>query len=441
MIPARPDYLRMTDRPPGDDVWTAYFAGDCVYEPEAGAVEAAGESRWDGAARNGREGGPIGPDVVERATAADLSVVNLAAPVPADVDPIDRTGPTKRTGPETPTLLREAGFNVATLANDHSMDYGERGLERTIAACHESSLLTCGAGEGLEGAMAPVYLTVEGTSVAVFDFCERGFGVALDGGAGTAWISHPGARRRVAEEADRSDVVVVVAHGGVEYVPLPSTRRQEQLRAFADVGADLVVGHRPHVPQGWEVYEGTPIFYSLGDFLQRSERPATRWGLSISVEFAGATPVAVELVPTVHAGGSVRELARGSDRSDRLHHLHRLSAVTADRQALRAHWQEVAVRVFEQRYVDWLTAGTGGGLLETVRRPIRSLSGGERWAGEDRRDELLRLLNLVRNESHRDVIETALEVRAGDVEDRRTPEVRSAVRELLSQTDDRPAPG
>lgn len=173
-------------------------------------------------------------------TAADLSVVNLAAPVSTDADPIERTGPTRRTAPETPTRLREAGFNVATLANDHSMDYGERGLERTIDPYHGSSLLTSGAGDGVEDAMAPVYLTVEGTSVAVFDFCERGFGVAREGETGTAWISHPNARRRVAEEADRSEVVGVIARGGVEHVPVPSPRRQGQLREFAEVGADLV---------------------------------------------------------------------------------------------------------------------------------------------------------------------------------------------------------
>ena len=420
MTAAQSDYLRLTDRRTGGDVWTAYFAGDCVYDPSSG------------------DGEPIGSDVADRVTAADLSVANLAAPLPADAEPIERAGSTEETAAETPAVLREAGFNVAALANDHVMDYGEPGLERTISACHERSLLTCGAGGGVEDAMAPVYLTVDGTSIAIFDFCERAFGVAREGEAGAAWISDPAARERVAEEADRSEVVVVLAHGGAEYVPLPSPRRQAQLREFADVGADLVVGHRPHVPQGWEVYEGTPIFYSLGDFLaRRPGRPSTQWGLSLSVEFAGATPIAVELVPTVRANGAVRELGRGTDRSDRLHHLHRLSSVTADREALAAHWQEVAVRIFEERYADQLTAGTGGGLLATVRHPVRSLQGEERGPETVGGDELV-LLDLLRNESRRDVVETALEVRTGDVEDRRTPEVRSAVREFLSRTEDRP---
>lgn len=429
MTAAQSDYLRLTERRTGGDVWTAFFAGDCVHEHGGGT--GTGE---------GADGGetPIGSDVAERVAAADLSVANLAAPVPADAGAVERPGGPRGTSPETPALLREAGFNVATLANDHAMDYGEAGLERTITACHERSLLTCGAGVDREDATAPVYLTVDGTSIAIFDFCERTHGVAREDEAGTAWVSHPAARQRVAEEAERSDVVVVCAHGGAEYVPVPSPRRQAQLREFADLGADLVVGHGPHVPQGWEVDSGTPILYSLGDFLARGPgRARPRWGLSVAVEFAGATPVAVELVPTVLADGAVREMGRGSDRSDRLHHLHRLSTVTADRDALRAHWQEVAVRTFERRYADWLGGTDGGGLLETVRHPIRSLSDGERLAGGEGHDERV-LLDLVRNESHRDVVETALEVRTGDGTDRRSREVRETVQEFLARTADRP---
>ena len=419
MTAAQSDYMRLSDRRTGGDVWTAYFAGDAVLAPGAA------------------EGRPIGSDVAERVTAADLSVANLAAPLPADGGAAETAGPTRRTALETPALLRGAGFNVATLANDHVTDHGTAGLARTIDACHENSLLTCGAGDDIDDAMAPVYLTVDGTSVAIFDFCERAFGIARGGAAGTAWIGHPDARRRVAEEAERSEVVVVCAHGGTERVPFPSPRRQRQLREFADLGADLVVGHRPRVPQGWEVYEGTPIFYSLGDFLGGDA--ATRWGLSIAVEFAGATPVAVELVPTVLGDGAVREMARGADRSDRLHRLHRLAGVTADRETLCAHWQTAAVRVFEERYANRLAEGSGDGLLSSVRGPIRRL-GGNGDGGADRGsgyDEPSLLLNLLRHESHRDVIETALEVRAGDVEDRRTPEVRSTVEDLRGETAER----
>lgn len=432
MTAARPDYLRLTDRRAVDPAWRMFFAGDCVVERDVdGAVGAGGVA--------GEE--PIGPDVAGRATAAELSVAGLAAPVPSDAEPVDRTGPTRLTATRTPQLLRGAGFNVAGLANGHVMDYGARGLERTIDACHGSALLTCGAGEGTEDATAPVYLTVDGTSIAVFDFCERGFGTADEGEPGTAWISHPDARRRVAAEAARSAVVVVLAGGGVEFVPFPSPRRQARLREFADLGADIVVGHGTRVAQGWEVYEGTPIFYGSGDFLGGSDRQGRRGGLALSVEFTGATPVAVELVPTVEANGAVRELDRGSDRADRLHHLHRLADVAADHDALRAHWQEAAVRTFERRYADWLPAGTVDGLVQAVAHPIRSLRDGVGAPGRSRAAETRRLLALLGDESRRDVVETALGLRTGDVADRRTPDVRSTVDELLDPSADRPVPG
>lgn len=111
------------------------------------------------------------------------------------------------------------------------------------------------------------------------------------------------------------------------------------------------------------------------------------------------------------------------DPTSQLAYLHRTTEIIEDRASLQTHWQELAVRVFEQRYTDWLQTGVD----ETGT-----------WDATDHRTEMLTLLNIIRNESHRDVIETALSVKTGDSSDRRTPEIRQTVRELLSWTEDRP---
>ncbi|MCL7419188.1 MAG: hypothetical protein M8354_15330, partial [Halalkalicoccus sp.] len=126
----------------------------------------------------------------------------------------------------------------------------------------------------------------------------------------------------------------------------------------------------------------------------------------------------------------------GSRREERLTHLHRLSEIIADPDEYAAHWQEIAVRIFHQRYSGWLRRAAGGNPVALVRQPRQHLTQDGLWDGDARQDELLTLLNVVRNSSHRSVMETALAVETGTVPDLRTPEVERRVRELLSWTED-----
>lgn len=379
----------------------------------------------------------LAPGLRERVERADLAVVNLEAPIDPDCEPIEKSGPAKASAAGTAGTLKDIGVDAVTLANNHTMDYGEAGLRRTLRQCAKRDIATCGAGETRSAAMEPLRADLDGTSVAVFSFCEQEFGIADGNGAGTAWVSHPDARRRVAAEADESDVVVVVAHGGVEYVPFPPLSRQTQLRGFVEAGADVVVGHHPHVPQGWEVHQGSPIFYSLGNFrFEQPDREKTDWGLALDLTVEADEPTSVDLVPTEQRAGSVHEIDRERALDEHLQYLYQVTERTAEREQLRAHWQETAARLFEQRYTGWLRQGTGARLRDQLRDPGQHVSRDAVWDG-DRQDDMLVLLNVLRNESHRAVIETALGLKTGEREDVRTEEVRETVRELVQWTEDR----
>ncbi|WP_267642364.1 CapA family protein [Haloarchaeobius amylolyticus] len=402
-----------------DATWSLFAAGDVKYRD-----------------REARDA-PVAQPLSSRIRDADLSMVNLEAPVAGAGEPLGKSGPTLNVDRDVPDVLRAAGFDVATLANNHLMDYGAEGLRATTAACENVGLASCGAGESESAAMAPARFEVDGTSVAVFSFCEREFGIADGDEPGTAHLGSPGALERVA--ASNADVTIVAAHGGVEYVPFPPLHRQTRLREFVDAGADLVVGHHPHVPQGWEVYDDTPIFYSLGNFLfPMPERPKTQWSLAIEVAFDGDEPVAVDLVPTETVDETVDEAGDRVDPGNRLAYLHHVASLTADRDQLRAHWQEVAVAIFHQRYTRWLRTALAGDLVSQVRHPEQHFSPDTAWASDDQESQMLALLNLVRNRSHRSLMETALEVETGKREDHRTESVREHVRELVAETEDRP---
>lgn len=169
------------------------------------------------------------------------------------------------TPPSYARWLSQAGFTVMNLANNHAYDYGEQGLEQTIAALRGERLLYTGR---------PGQVTVQKVGQ---------IRVALVGFASYPWaasLTDIPAARRLVRKADRlADVVVVTMHAGAEGRDRQHVRRGTELflgenrgdvvrfaHAVVDAGADLVVGHGPHVLRGMEWYDGRLIAYSLGNF-------------------------------------------------------------------------------------------------------------------------------------------------------------------------------
>jgi poly-gamma-glutamate capsule biosynthesis protein CapA/YwtB (metallophosphatase superfamily) len=172
-----------------------------------------------------------------------------------------------RTPPRYAARLAEAGFTAVNVANNHSLDFGMEGLDNTLAALDNAGIQPVG------GERVAVF-TIEEKSVAV-----AGFSYSLR----TRYV-HPlrdveAAREIVAGLKNRYDLVVVSFHGGAEGARAMRVADTEEefmgeqrgnvvrfARAVVDAGADLVLGHGPHVPRAIEVYRGKLIAYSLGNF-------------------------------------------------------------------------------------------------------------------------------------------------------------------------------
>ena len=386
------------------------IAGDCIIPPGDPALR-------------------LGPDLEERIRSADLSVVNLEAPITNAPQAIEKSGPLKHSAPTTPRLLSDVGFDAVTLANNHIMDYGRPGLARTVEGCSEAGMSSTGAGNTLSQAFEPLVAECGGNTVSVLNLCEREFGIASDHSPGTAWIGHPSIESRIDSICSDSELVIVIVHGGIEYVPFPPIHLQDRFRSLIDRGVDVVIGHHPHVPQGWEAYHDGAIIYSLGNFLFRQAREQTRWGLTADLVLDEDGSAGIEIVPTILRDGTVVEM-EGALRRKHLEHLEQLSSLTQE--DLMAHWQAQAVRVFENRYAEWLTKGVGALPRQFLDHPSHVIDTCARW--DESADHLV-LLNLLRNESHQALIQTALEIKTGNRSDLRTPEVERTVTERLAWTD------
>lgn len=206
-------------------------------------------------------------DVLPGLRAADLRIVNCECALTDASAPAWKSGAVFKGRPAHVSGLTAVPFEVACLANNHVFDYGLRGFRETLDVLARNGLRTVGAGLTLKEALAPITVTVEGTRVSILNFGEGEDLTASRGGPGTCGWEVAELAARVRRAKTRGDFVVVVAHAGLEYVPFPPPYVVEAFRALSDAGADCVVGHHPHVPQGLEVRRGRLIAYSLGNFV------------------------------------------------------------------------------------------------------------------------------------------------------------------------------
>ena len=202
--------------------------------------------------------------VVQR---ADYSIVNLECPViSADSKPIVKHGPNLHCSRKGIEALKWAGFNCVTLANNHFLDYGVEGVKETVTTLDELRIDRVGGGMNLGEASKVLYKIIGNESFAVVNCCEHEFSIATDKTAGSNPLNPVSQFAVIREAKEQADYVLVIVHGGHEHFQFPSPRMQETYRFFIDAGADAVVNHHQHCFSGYEVYNGKPIFYGLGNF-------------------------------------------------------------------------------------------------------------------------------------------------------------------------------
>ncbi|MDE5413328.1 CapA family protein [Alkalihalobacterium chitinilyticum] len=167
--------------------------------------------------------------------------------------------------------LVNAGFDLVSLANNHTMDYREEGLLDTIKYLREYGIDFVGAGKNSEEAYASHTVVLNDQKVTFLAFSR-----VLPDVSWYATDTKPGIasgyqEERVIDIIEKekvdTDYVLVYMHWGIERANRPENYQRDYARKMIDAGADAVIGAHPHVLQGFEFYDGKPIAYSLGNFL------------------------------------------------------------------------------------------------------------------------------------------------------------------------------
>ena len=211
----------------------------------------------------------LAPEVLAFFHSADHTCANVEGALIDAVDDGSRGVFFHSMNPAATSVLQKMKADIWSIGNNHTMDAGRDGVISTRKIATELGCLAFGAGLNEVEASEPVYLEEAG-GIGMF-------GVSYMAECIPATATEPGIfrwddmdyiARRIREVKSRCRWCIVVAHGGEEFTSLPSPYTRDRYLKFLELGADVVVGHHPHVPENYELFEdGKAIFYSLGNFI------------------------------------------------------------------------------------------------------------------------------------------------------------------------------
>jgi poly-gamma-glutamate capsule biosynthesis protein CapA/YwtB (metallophosphatase superfamily) len=198
---------------------------------------------------------------------ADLVFGNLECPLSARGRPMSNDK-CYCASPEFGAALAEASFRVVSFANNHCMDYGETAFLDTLDLLRDNGIAVVGAGSSLQRARQAAVFDVDGLRIAFLGYSmvgpDRAF--AVDGESGAVPLNPLVAGQDIERIRLDVDLLILSIHWGDEIVARPSPRLVDIAHELIAAGADVILGHHPHVPGSVEIYRGKPILYSLGNF-------------------------------------------------------------------------------------------------------------------------------------------------------------------------------
>lgn len=171
-----------------------------------------------------------------------------------------------RVNPALAMALARAGVNVMTLANNHLLDCGRAGVVETLEALARANIAALGAGINTEAAHVPVIREVGGLRIGLLGYYWNSRCAARENLPGSAMDTPEALASDIGRLRGQVDRVVVTFHWGIPYEREPLPEDRAKARFAIDCGADVVIGHHPHVIQPIEVHRGRPIIYSVGNF-------------------------------------------------------------------------------------------------------------------------------------------------------------------------------
>ncbi|MFG6121497.1 CapA family protein [Thalassobacillus sp. B23F22_16] len=349
-------------------------------------------------------------DLANIISTADYSICNFEAPIEGVGYKRQKVGKHHFQRKSTISGLKHQGFDLLCLANNHIMDFGEKALQVTIQEAKNQGLDTIGAGKNFSEAYKPIVKTFNNIKVGFVNACEAQFGV-LDysshpGHSGYAWINHSTIDQQIMQLKMECDFIILLAHAGLEHYNIPQKEWRMRYKHLCELGVDVVIASHPHVPQGYEKFKNSLIFYSLGNFYFDSENFKMKQDNSFSVilDLQKGKEINFELVYHHKENGQLQLSPK--DKQVDLYHLNQMLNVNYEQLC-----EEMSVNIFNNKIRKNLVYSLvpftyNGELFSSAKLLIKKI------LGKQNNNKELLALHLLKNETYFYAAKHALEIRA-----------------------------
>jgi hypothetical protein len=278
-------------------------------------------------------------DVLPVLRQGDLRIVNLECALSGDASPVWKSGSVFKGRPVHINGLTAVPFEVVTLGNNHVFDYGTEAFRQTLKLLSENSIRSVGAGMSVEEAHRPLIIDLNGVRIGIINFSEGEDLTSAVSGPGVFGWDIDAVVDSVRSIRPEVHVTFVICHGGVEYIPFPPPYLASAFRRIAEAGADLIIGHHPHVPQGVQIFNGAPICYSLGNFVfyQETDLYYRKRGYLVKAGVSREGIAHIQLVPYSIGSESLRLLS-GDEAALFFEALKKVSLPLANQEGITEAW-------------------------------------------------------------------------------------------------------
>ena len=274
------------------------FGGDVL-------IKASTESIY----KNNGVTGLVSEEILAEMQNADIMMVNHEFQFSTRGEPMEDKQFTFQTDPKNVQILLDLGIDIVSLANNHSLDFGQDALQDTFVTLDEAGILYAGAGDSKERAEELQVIEVNGKKfgflaatrvipVAGWDVRNKQPGL---------FTTYDDTRlvERIRESKEECDFLAVYVHWGIEREEYPEEYQNVIAKHCVEAGADVIIGAHPHVLQGIEFIEGKPIFYSLGNYIFNNSTPKT---MLVKVLIKSDDTVEYSLIPAFVTNGQTQAM-------------------------------------------------------------------------------------------------------------------------------------
>jgi hypothetical protein len=338
---------------------------------------------------------------------SDYAICNFEAPIFTDgMKKIPKAGPHVYQHKNSVKYIANAGFTHVSLANNHIYDYGESAIKHTMLELSENGIFFIGAGETFDQAYAFHIIEKNGIKIGLLAACENEFGCYYEDileRSGYAWLFHPQLEDQIAQLKKNVDYIILIAHAGVENIPIPIKEWRDRYKRLCDLGVDVVIGHHPHVPQGFEDYNSSLIFYSLGNFYFDTKSFINLPDDSYSV-YLSFTKKSIDFKLIFHK--KINHKTTILEKNKSTFSIEKLNSLLADNYLETNN--KYALKTYDEYYKNYYFYAIGGfiGLIGWAKKILHKLV-----RRNHENSQGLLLLHNIRIDSHRFIVQRALSLK------------------------------